>query len=54
MLGSQELPPIDEAQLPPDVVALLQRMRLTVPEAMAGMERDGFTRAGVVTDLALA
>lgn len=30
MLGSQELSPIDEAQLPPDVVALLQRMRLQI------------------------
>jgi transposase len=30
MLGSQELPPIDEAQLPPDVVELLQRMRLQI------------------------
>lgn len=33
---------------------LLQRMRLTVPEALAGMERDGFTRNGVATELALA
>ena len=33
---------------------LLQRMRLTVPEALAGMERDGFTRNGVATELAMA
>lgn len=33
---------------------LLQRLRLTVPEALAGMERDGFTRNGVATELAMA
>ena len=39
MLGSQELPPIDEAQLPPDVVALLQRMRLQIQAKDCELER---------------
>jgi transposase len=39
MLGSQELPPIDEAQLPPDVVALLQRMRLQIHAKDCEIER---------------
>jgi transposase len=39
MLGSQELPPIDEAQLPSDVVALLQRMRLQIHAKDCELER---------------
>ena len=41
MLGSQELPPIDEAQLPPDVVALLQRMRLQIQAKDEEIESKG-------------
>ena len=35
MLGPQELPPIGEAQLPSDVVALLQHMRLQIERKTA-------------------
>ena len=33
---------------------LLQRMRLTVPEVLRDMERDGYTRRGIATELALS
>ncbi len=52
MLGAtaEELARIEHMQAP----QLLQRMRLTPAEALRDMEADGYTRNGVVTDLALA
>ena len=40
MLGLHELPPIDEEQLPADVVALLQRMRQQIASKDRELERS--------------